>query len=162
MIKKAPKDTGQADLSTEKFQDQEGPLHDKEVENARFIKAEEQGEGLGNPNDAMNNAERRPTEPADRPDAPVYESERTELSADLIAKHCDDPIMLIEAACLAAGTGRFARNNALQTLLRGYRVAQDEIKEMQVRLDKRTEDKQAENNRANKEAAAAKKASSDA
>lgn len=150
---------GQADFSKDKVTDQDLPGHDKSIENARFIKAEAEGEGLGNPNDAMNNAENRPTEVVDRPDAPEYESETTKLTADLIAKHCDDPIMLLEAASLAAGTGRFARNTPLQGLLRGYRQEQDAIKELQMRIDKRTEDRAAENERANREEEAkAKKA----
>lgn len=119
--------------------------------NARFKQGEERGEGLGNPNDAMNNAERISEEAGgvgDKRDVPEYESERTELTPAEIAKHCPDAILLLEAAVAAGMSGRFSRNSALQTLLRGYQVAQTEIKEVQVRLDKRISDRDEENARA--------------
>lgn len=98
-------------------------------------------QGLGNPNDAANNAERRDPQSlaaggvTGLPDDAEYVSRE---GTDPVAVAEDaDPIMLLEAVAAAAGSGRYARNSALQTIVRAYQVSQREIKEVQARLDQR-------------------------
>jgi hypothetical protein len=106
-------------------------------------------QGLGNPNDAQRNAGRRDPEALNAggstgaPDDPVYASATMDdTDGARIAKENEDPILLLEAASAAAGMGRYARNSSLQAVIRAYRVAQREIKEIQGRLDKRIEDRE--------------------
>lgn len=112
---------------------------------------EDQG-GPGNVNDAMMNAERRdPAADASggltgKPDDPEYRSATMRApDANEIAKHIPDAIVLFEAAVIAASAGRYARNSALQTLVRGYQVAQREVKEVQGRIDIRLADREKAN-----------------
>ena len=56
-----------------------------------------------------------------------------------IADQHTNPVDLMDAACLAAGDPRYTRNSSLMTLLRGFQVAQREIREHQARLDARFE-----------------------
>jgi hypothetical protein len=70
-------------------------------------------------------------------DDPVYASREGVEDAAPIAEEYPDPIMLLEALSASAGRGRFARNSALQTIVRAYQVSQREIKETQARLDLR-------------------------
>lgn len=98
-------------------------------------------QGPGNPNDATLNAERRDPEAIAsghvtglRDDAEYVSREGTDPVA---VAEGNDPIMLLEAVAAAAGSGRYARNSALQTIVRAYQVSQREIKEVQARLDQR-------------------------
>lgn len=56
-----------------------------------------------------------------------------------IAEHIKDPILLIEAACLAAGDPRYLRNGALRQIINHYQIDQVAIKSHQERLDQRQE-----------------------
>lgn len=101
-------------------------------------------QGAGNPNDAANNAEERnPENPASgglkgKPDDPEYHSqESADVTPSEIAERYPDAVLLLEAAVIAGGQGRYARNSSLSSLLRGYQVSQREIKEVQGRLDER-------------------------
>lgn len=112
---------------------------------------EDQG-GPGNVNDATMNAERRdPAADASggmtgKPDDPEYRSATMRApDANEIAQHIPDAIVLFEAAVIAASAGRYARNSALQTLVRGYQVAQREVKEVQGRIDIRLADREKAN-----------------
>lgn len=100
-------------------------------------------QGIGNPNDAANNADRR--DPAALAsggitglrDDPEYASAVSDADPAKVGADVADPILLLEAVASAAGHGRYARNSALQTVVRAYQVAQREIKEIQARLDQR-------------------------
>lgn len=60
--------------------------------------------------------------------------------AATIAKHVPDPILLIEAATAAMNADdRFRKNGELQNFLRGYQIAQLNIRAHQERLNKRYE-----------------------
>lgn len=50
-------------------------------------------------------------------------------------------VLLMEATTAAAMTDRYVRNNALQTLVRGFQVSQSEIRDVQKRLDARIQSK---------------------
>lgn len=47
----------------------------------------------------------------------------------------NDAILLLEAFVIAANTDRFRRNNQVQSLSRGFQVSQEEIRDLQARLD---------------------------
>lgn len=92
-------------------------------------------QGVGNPNDAANNADRR--DPAALRSGGITGLRDDPEYASTVGSDDEDPIMLLERVSAVGGGGRFARNSALQTVIRAYQVAQREIKEIQARLDQR-------------------------
>jgi len=69
-----------------------------------------------------------------------------------------NPVILMEAVVTAAQDDRYRRNNALQTLVRGYQVSQAEIKDVQSRLDARRDDRAEKNRKARAETKARERA----
>lgn len=66
-------------------------------------------------------------------------------TAQEIAEAVPDPILLLEAATAATNASdRHRRNSALHTVIRGYMVAQQGIKDHQARLDSRQASREAE------------------
>lgn len=66
-----------------------------------------------------------------------------------IARHVEDPILLIEAAIAAANADPvYTRNGPLQAFLRHYHMDQVSIREMQGRIEARQERRDAQNEEA--------------
>lgn len=60
-----------------------------------------------------------------------------------------DAIAMLEAACAACQTDRYRRNNELQGIVRAYQTSQHAIRDLQGRLDLRSEAKAKANAEAN-------------
>ncbi len=73
-------------------------------------------------------------------DAAAEVEDRPEYEPEEIAKHVKNPLLLIEAAMVAMNSNeRYRKNGELQNFMRGYLVAQTNIRAHQERLNKRYE-----------------------
>lgn len=87
------------------------------------------------PTDGTHTPDEGPKDNPDNDDEQAVAEEIDAESADV------DAIQLMEAACAACQTDRYRRNNELQGMVRMWQVSQFAIRDLQDRLDLRTERK---------------------